>query len=128
MTPSSPPPQSPARRQFIPSSSTSNSKPTLPPPPAPEPEKEDVEMSEEEAEEAKVKADALAAKTEGSEYYKQRQFSQAASEFSKAWDLWPKDITSNTGNTTHRRDGWYIRILYHPTTLCQRTETRLSNL
>ncbi|KAG8218324.1 activator of Hsp70 and Hsp90 chaperone [Butyriboletus roseoflavus] len=86
------PPPSPPRTRSTPSSSTSNSKPT-PPPPAPEPEEEDVEMSEEDAEEAKAKADALAEKEKGSEYYKQRQFDDAASAFSKAWDLWPKDIT-----------------------------------
>lgn len=85
------PPQSPTRAQSTPSSSASNSKPT--PPPAPEPEKEDVELSEEDAEEAKAKADALAEKEKGSEYYKQRRFDEAASAFSNAWDLWPKDIT-----------------------------------
>ena len=89
---SAPTPPSPPRAQSTPSPSTSNSKPT-PPPPAPKPEKEDVEMTEEDAEEAKAKADALAAKEQGSAYYKQRRFDEAASEFSKAWDLWPKDIT-----------------------------------
>lgn len=84
----------PPRAQSTPSSSTSNSKPT-PPPPAPEPEKEkeDVEMSEEDAEEAKAKADALAEKAKGTEHYKERRFDEAAAAFSKAWDLWPKDIT-----------------------------------
>ena len=86
------PPQSPRRAQTTPSSSASNSKPT-PPPPAPEPEKEDVEMSEEDAEEAKAKADALAEKEKGTDHYKQRRFDEAAAAFSKAWDLWPKDIT-----------------------------------
>lgn len=86
------PPPSPPRAQSTPSSSASNNKPT-PPPPAPKPEKEDVEMSEDLAEEAKAKADALAEKEKGSEFYKQRQFDEAASAFSKAWDLWPKDIT-----------------------------------
>ena len=84
--------QYPPRPQSTPSSSTSNSKPN-PPPPAPEPEKEDVEMSEEDAEEAKAKAEALAEKEKGSEHYKQRRFDEAAAAFSKAWDLWPKDIT-----------------------------------
>lgn len=82
---------SPPRPQSTPSSS-SNSKST-PPPPAPKLEKEDVEMSEGDAEDAKAKAGALAAKQKGSEYYKQRQFEEAAAEFSKAWDLWPKDVT-----------------------------------
>ena len=85
------PPPSPPRAQPTPSSSTSNSKPT--PPPAPEPKQEDVEMSEEDAEEAKAKADALAEKEKGSEHYKQRRFDEAAAAFSKAWDLWPKDVT-----------------------------------
>lgn len=50
-------------------------------------------MSEEDAEEAKAKADALAEKEKGSEYYKQRRFDEAGAAFAKAWDLWPKDIT-----------------------------------
>ncbi|KAF8450887.1 activator of Hsp70 and Hsp90 chaperone [Boletus edulis BED1] len=86
------PPQSP-RAQATPSSSTSNSKPTPPPKPEPEAEKMDVEMSEEDAEEAKAKADALAEKQKGTEFYKQRRFDEAAAAFSKAWDLWSKDIT-----------------------------------
>jgi stress-induced-phosphoprotein 1 len=84
------PPPSPLRT--TPSYSTSNSKPT-PPPPAPEPKQEDVEMSQEDAEEAKAKADAVAEKEKGTEHYKQRRFDEAAAAFSKAWDLWPKDIT-----------------------------------
>ncbi|KAI9575022.1 chaperone [Boletus coccyginus] len=88
------PPPSPPRAQSTPSSSTSNSKPAPPPPPpASEPKEEDVKMSEEDAEEAKAKVDALAEKEKGSEYYKQRRFDEAGAAFSKAWDLWPKDIT-----------------------------------
>ena len=78
--PSSPPPK-PA---------TSTSKPT-PPPPAPEPE--DVEMAEEDQEEAAAKKAAEAAKKVGSEAYKKRDFEEAAKNFEKAWDVWPKDIT-----------------------------------
>ncbi|KAH7916707.1 chaperone [Hygrophoropsis aurantiaca] len=80
-TPASPPPKTPS-----PAASSSR-----PPPPAPEPE--DVEMSEEDAEEAKLKADALAQKSQGSAHYKERQFSEAAACFERAWELWPKDLT-----------------------------------
>jgi hypothetical protein len=86
------PPPSPPRAAPSPSSSNPRSRPS-PAPSAPKPEPQDVEMSEEDAEEAKAKADALAAKAKGSEYYKQRQFEEAAAAFSQAWDLWPKDVT-----------------------------------
>ncbi|KAF9246884.1 chaperone [Melanogaster broomeanus] len=86
------PPPSPPRAAPASSSSNSNSKPS-PPPPAPQPEQEDVEMDEDAAEEAKAKAAALAAKAKGAEHYKQRQFDDAATAFSEAWDLWPKDVT-----------------------------------
>jgi len=50
-------------------------------------------MTDEDAEEAKAKADALAAKAQGAEHYKAQRFADAAECFTKAWDLWPKDIT-----------------------------------
>ncbi|KAJ7067943.1 activator of Hsp70 and Hsp90 chaperone [Mycena amicta] len=77
--PSSPPP------------AASSSKPT--PPSAPAPPAEDIEMAEEDDEEATAKRDAEAAKKAGSEAYKKREFAEAVTQFSKAWDLWPKDIT-----------------------------------
>nr|GAT46225.1 activator of Hsp70 and Hsp90 chaperones [Mycena chlorophos] len=77
-TPSSPPP------------AASSSKPKPPPAPAPT---EDVEMVEVDDEEAAAKRDAEAAKKAGGEAYKKRDFGEAATQFSKAWDLWPKDIT-----------------------------------
>lgn len=105
------PPPSPPRAQSTPSSSTSNTKPA-PPPPAPEPEKEDIEMSEDDAEEAKAKAGAFAAKERGTEHYKQRRFDEAASEFSKAWDLWPKDITFLTNlGAVYFEQGEYDRCI-----------------
>ncbi|OAX43102.1 TPR-like protein [Rhizopogon vinicolor AM-OR11-026] len=86
-TPPSPPkPATPS----TPSPSASTSK-TPARTPAPEPE--DVEMTEEDTDEAKAKAEALAAKAQGSEHYKAQRFVEAAECFSKAWDLWPKDIT-----------------------------------
>ncbi|CAL1702063.1 unnamed protein product [Somion occarium] len=78
--PSSPPPQPQA----------STSKPAEPAP-APAQEQEDVEM--EDAEEAKAKKEAEAEKKAGSEAYKARDFEKAAAHFSKAWEIWPKDIT-----------------------------------
>ncbi|KAF7978316.1 hypothetical protein HWV62_927 [Athelia sp. TMB] len=75
--PSSPPTQ--------PSASSSK-----PPPPAPE---EDVEMADEDDEEAVAKKEALELKKVGSEAYKKKDFDEAAKNFEKAWDVWPKDIT-----------------------------------
>ncbi|KAJ7895939.1 activator of Hsp70 and Hsp90 chaperone [Mycena olivaceomarginata] len=69
----------------------SSSKP--PPEPTPAPPAEDVEMPEVDDEEAQAKREAEAAKKAGSEAYKKREFEEAATQFSKAWDLWPKDIT-----------------------------------
>lgn len=91
-----PPPPSrfgsnPPQSSSPPRSSSSTSKPA--PEPAPEPPAEDVEMTEEEQEEAKAKAEALELKTKGSASYKERRFDEAAKCFSKAWDLWPKDVT-----------------------------------
>lgn len=81
---SSIPRSSPSR----PTPSTSTSKPTSTPAPPPE----DVEM-EDEDEDAKAKKEAETTKKAGSEAYKKRDFDEAARLFSKAWDVWPKDIT-----------------------------------
>ena len=73
----------------------SSSPPTSPKPsassskPAPAPEPEDVEMEDEDPE----KKDAEAAKKAGSEAYKRRDFAEAAKNFEKAWEIWPKDVT-----------------------------------
>jgi hypothetical protein len=76
------PPESPQS----PPASTSTSKP------AP-----DVKMAEPEDEEpdeeAQAKAAALKEKDFGNAAYKKREFPQAAAHFTKAWDLWPKDMT-----------------------------------
>jgi len=81
-------PSSPPKPPTPPTPSTSKT-----PARAPAPEPEDVEMTEEDNEEAKAKAEALAAKAQGAEHYKAQRFTEAAECFSKAWDLWPKDIT-----------------------------------
>ena len=74
--------------------------------PAPAPAKEeDVEMEDEE--EAKAKKEALAAKATGAAAYKQRDFETAIAEFSKAWEIWPKDITFLTNLS-----GAHIRSLF----------------
>jgi stress-induced-phosphoprotein 1 len=50
-------------------------------------------MPEADDEEALAKKEAETAKKMGNEAYKKRDFEEAATQFSKAWDLWPKDIT-----------------------------------
>jgi len=50
-------------------------------------------MPDADDEEAQAKKEAEAAKKAGNEAYKKREFDEAATQFSKAWDLWPKDIT-----------------------------------
>ncbi|RDB20543.1 Heat shock protein sti1 [Hypsizygus marmoreus] len=77
---SSPPPPQPT-----PSASSSSK-------PAPHAD-EDVEMTDEDVDEANAKEEAEAAKKAGSEAYKQRNFDEAALQFQKAWDIWPKDVT-----------------------------------
>jgi hypothetical protein len=56
-------------------------------------EAEDVAMEEEDDEEAKAKKEAEAEKAEGAKAYKAKNLKDAAVHFSKAWDLWPKDVT-----------------------------------
>ncbi|KAK7061350.1 heat shock protein sti1 [Favolaschia claudopus] len=84
----SPPPA--ASSPPLPTPSSSRAPP--PPEPTPAPAAEDVEM-EVDDEEAQAKRAAEAAKKAGSEAYKKREFAEAATQYSKAWDLWPKDIT-----------------------------------
>ena len=86
----------------LPEGARPQSQSTSPPPPRPNPsssktqpapEPEDVEMAEEDIEEAKAKKAAEEAKKAGGEAYKQKNFTEAASLYQKAWDLWPKDVT-----------------------------------
>ena len=90
--PASPPPQ----KSPTPQASSSKS-----PPPEPAKVEEDVEMEDEDDEEVKAKKEAEAEKKLGGEAYKRRDFEAAATHFSKAWDVWPKDITflTNLGGT-----------------------------
>ncbi|KAL1672257.1 activator of Hsp70 and Hsp90 chaperone [Schizophyllum commune] len=83
------------RAQAEASPSSPPPKPQSPPPKpaAADPPQEDVEMEEVDEEEAKVKKEALEAKAAGAAAYKAKDFETAATQFSKAWDLWPKDIT-----------------------------------
>ncbi|KAJ7229034.1 activator of Hsp70 and Hsp90 chaperone [Mycena pura] len=83
MSTSPPPPQS----------SSTPAASSLKPPPESTPPAEDVEMPEADDEEAQAKKMAEAAKKVGNEAYKKRELEEAAAQFSKAWDLWPKDIT-----------------------------------
>jgi stress-induced-phosphoprotein 1 len=84
------PPESPRS----PSASTSTSKPA-PPPTAPAPDVKMAEPEEEEEpdEEAQAKKAALKEKDLGNAAYKKREFAEAEAHFTKAWDLWPKDMT-----------------------------------
>ena len=82
--PTSPPPQK------SPPPQTSSSKP---PPPEPAKVEEDIEMEDENDEDVKAKREAEAEKKLGAEAYKKRDFEAAATHFSKAWDVWPKDVT-----------------------------------
>ena len=86
-----PDPPSPApQKASTPQASTS--KPT--PPPEPAKVEEVVEMEEDDDdEEVKARKEAEAEKKLGAEAYKKRDFEAAATHFSKAWDVWPKDIT-----------------------------------
>ncbi|CAK5262664.1 unnamed protein product, partial [Mycena citricolor] len=82
--------------QSSPSPAASSSKPTPTPAPAPAPAApvaEDVEMEDADDEEAQAKKEAETAKKLGGEAYKKRDFEEAEKQFSKAWDLWPKDVT-----------------------------------
>lgn len=81
--PPSPPPR--------PSPSTPQASTSVPTPP-PAKVEEDVVM-EEDDEDAKAKKEAEAEKKLGAEAYKARDFESAVTHFSKAWDLWPKDVT-----------------------------------
>lgn len=88
--PTSPPKPSPASPPPQPSASTSS------PPPKPAAEPADVEMKDAEDtddEEAKAKKEAEAEKKLGAEAYKKKDLETAGKHFSKAWDLWPKDIS-----------------------------------
>lgn len=52
-----------------------------------------MEEDEEEDEEAIAKKDALREKELGGAAYKKKDLDAAEEHFSKAWTLWPKDIT-----------------------------------
>ena len=83
------PPSSPPQKSPTPQASSSR-----PPPPEPVKVEEDVEMQEdEENDEVKARKEAEAEKKLGSEAYKKRDFEAATAHFSKAWDVWPKDIS-----------------------------------
>ena len=101
--PTSPPPKK------TPTPEASSSKPT---PPEPAKVEEDVEMKEDEDdEEVKARKEAEAEKKLGAEAYKKRDFEVAITHFSKAWDIWPKDITflTNLGGT---RSTWLLPELF----------------
>lgn len=74
--------------------SPSSSKPAPTPASVPDVKMAEAEEEPEELdEEAQAKASALTEKDLGNAAYKKRDFAQAEEHFTKAWDLWPKDIT-----------------------------------
>ncbi|KAI0698866.1 chaperone [Cytidiella melzeri] len=84
----------PSSRPAAPAASSSAPKTETPTPSSSKVEEAaDVEMEEVDDDDAKAKKDAEAEKAEGAIAYKAKDFAAAASHFSKAWDLWPKDIT-----------------------------------
>ncbi|KAJ7638441.1 activator of Hsp70 and Hsp90 chaperone [Roridomyces roridus] len=82
----SPPPPA---AQSPPPPAASSSKPPQEPA-APPPADDEMEVDDEEA---AAKKEAEAAKKLGGEAYKKREFAEAATQYAKAWDLWPKDVT-----------------------------------
>ncbi|WVQ82393.1 hypothetical protein IAT38_004521 [Cryptococcus sp. DSM 104549] len=82
------------------SSSASSSKPAptpapqpkAAPKPAPEPEAEPMEVDEQD-DSAKAKKEAETIKAEGNVAYKSRKFDEAIELYSKAWEVYPKDVT-----------------------------------
>ncbi|KAF7354934.1 Protein kinase domain-containing protein [Mycena sanguinolenta] len=66
-----------------------------PPEPIPAPPDEDMEMLEADKE-AQQKKEAEVAKEAGNEAYMKGELEKAASQFEKAWNLWPQDITCLT--------------------------------
>lgn len=86
------PPESPSTSYTPTTPSASTSKPSAPTPDVKMAEPES-ESDEEPDEEAQAKAEALKEKEAGNAAYKKRDFADAESHFTKAWDLWPKDIT-----------------------------------
>ncbi|KAF8314722.1 TPR-like protein [Clavulina sp. PMI_390] len=88
-------PSSPGSRP-PPTASSSKATPPSPAPaasPAPDVKMAEPEEPEELDEEAQAKQDALKEKELGNAAYKKRDFVQAEAHFTKAWDLWPKDMT-----------------------------------
>lgn len=75
-------------------SPSSSSKPQPEPTPSSSKVEEaaDVEM-EVDDDDAKAKKEAEAEKAVGAQAYKAKNFAEAAARFSKAWEIWPKDIT-----------------------------------
>lgn len=71
--------------------SSSSSKPAPPSAPEPVSEPEPEPMQVEEVDQSKQTA--LDLKKEGTEFYKKREFAQAAEKFEKAWEEWQGDVS-----------------------------------
>ena len=66
---------------------------------------------DEDDEEVKARKEAEAEKKLGAEAYKKRDFEAAITHFSKAWDVWPKDITFLTNLGGARRSSDLIQVV-----------------
>ncbi|WWC89605.1 uncharacterized protein L201_004530 [Kwoniella dendrophila CBS 6074] len=102
MPPGVKPMASASQPQASSSTSSSSSKPAPTPTPAstekkaepvPEPKDEPMEVEEEESSDAAVQKEAADLKTKGNASYKARKFDEAIELYSKAWEVYPKDVT-----------------------------------
>ena len=85
------PPSSSSAPEPTPAPAPKAEEPKKQPAPVPEPEAEPMEVEEDE--EAKAKKEAEEFKAQGNTSYKARKFDEANEFYSKAWDLYPKDVT-----------------------------------
>ncbi|KAF7354926.1 Heat shock protein sti1 like protein [Mycena sanguinolenta] len=100
----------PASSTSLPSPDASSSKP--PPEPIPAPSTGDTETPEADDDETRVKKEAEAAKKAGREAYEKHEFEEAATQLSKAWDLWPQDITFLTNlGAVYFEQGEYDKVI-----------------
>lgn len=85
------PPSSSSLPEPTPAAGPKTEEPRKQPEPASEPAGEPMEVEEDE--EAKAKKEAEGLKSQGNTAYKARKFDEAIEFYTKAWDLYPKDVT-----------------------------------
>lgn len=84
------PPSSSSPPEPTPAAGPKTEEPRKQPEPASEPAGEPMEVEDEEA---KAKKEAEGLKSQGNTAYKARKFDEAIEFYTKAWDLYPKDVT-----------------------------------